>query len=316
MIKLNELIVYGLIILFIMLVILLPALLLSFLQKGDDLQMEDHKNDISVRVVRGDQTVEDILLKDYLIGVIASEMPMTYELEALKAQAVAARTYVIDKILHGEQVSDDVMSQVYSDEKLLREKWGSDYDKYIEKLEHVISETNYDLLYYKGDIISPTYFAMSNGYTEDAGDYWVSSQPYLQTVASHWDEGAAEFEVLEQFSINEVEEKLHVEIDTQTELSYERTKSGRVSAVLIGSERRSGKEVREKLGLRSTDFQIEVKDDHVHIRTQGYGHGVGMSQYGANEMAKEGHTYKEILQYYYQGIDIEPISKDIIESLK
>ena len=122
MIKLNELIVYGLIILFIMLVILLPALLLSFLQKGDDLQTEDHTNDITVHVVRSDQTVEDILLKDYLIGVIASEMPMTYEMEALKAQAVAARTYVIDKILHGEQVSDDVMSQVYSDEKLLRER--------------------------------------------------------------------------------------------------------------------------------------------------------------------------------------------------
>jgi stage II sporulation protein D len=258
------------------------------------------------------QKVDDIPLEKYVAGVVASEMPADFELEALKAQALAARTYVVKHILYGEevpqggQITDTVQHQVYNSEEELKKIWGADFTWKMEKINQAVAETKGEILTYEGELIEPAFFSTSNGYTENAEDYWSNALPYLKSVPSPWDVESPKFQEQAYFTVQELEEKLGVDFSKADNdiANITRTKSDRVKSITIAGKEFSGREVREALGLRSSDFTIQRKGDHFIFKTEGYGHGVGMSQYGANGMAKEGKTYKEILTYYYQGVEI------------
>lgn len=260
-----------------------------------------------VRVKRENGVIDNVLLEDYVIGVVAGEMPASFDMEALKAQSVASRTYVLKKIIDNVDmeydVVDTVSNQVYLDDDELKEKWGINYTKYINKIRMAVNETSMEYLEYDGKVISAMYFSTSNGYTEDSGVIFQSSLPYLKSVESSWDkEVASAFYSSISISLQEFYDKLDMEYNKNLVVEIlEKSDSNRVIKLKINGKSFTGKELYSKLRLRSYDFELVQLGSNVLINTKGYGHGVGMSQYGAYGMAKEGYNYKEILEHYYGG---------------
>ena len=253
-----------------------------------------------------DETYDEIPLEEYIIGVVSGEMPASYDEEALKAQAVAARSYTTKKIEAEGKMYDSVKHQVYLDEAQLKERWGDNYDKYHQKITDAVLATAGEVIYYEDEVIEPLYFAMSNGKTENAEDYWGSEIPYLRSVSSEWDTTSEKYEQQVEFDVIKICDIFKLDKISQAKFEVlERTEGGNIAQILIGDRVYTGKEVRELLQLRSTDFSVSVEADTVVITTRGYGHEVGMSQYGANELAKQGKTYDEILNYYYQDIEVK-----------
>lgn len=254
--------------------------------------------------------IENMFLEEYLIGVVASEMPASYELEALKAQAISARTYILKFLMTENEglpksadITDSTIHQVYKDSAELKKIWKEDYSKYINKITQAVKETEGLIMTYNGELIDSTFFAISNGYTENSEDYWKVALPYLRSVPSPWDKNSPDFNGMTKITSGEFESKLGVKLTSDIKLH--RTSTNRVSIVTINGKEFSGDEFRTALGLRSTDFSFKVVDDSIEFTTQGYGHGVGMSQYGANSLAMIGNNHKEILEYYYKDIKIE-----------
>ncbi|PAF40455.1 stage II sporulation protein D [Terribacillus saccharophilus] len=271
---------------------------------------------VAVEVSRtASNSVETVPLETYVTRVVASEMPADFELEALKAQAVAARTYVVRYMEDHQaekpeaiEVSDSTSDQVYKNEEELRQAWGKDYEEKMTKLTEAVEGTSGEIIMYDGEPITPSFFSTSNGYTENAEDYWENPLPYLKSVESPWDKQSPKFEDQKVIEIEEAEKLLGVDIDpNKPPGELKRNSSQRVSEIEIGGKKFTGREIREKLGLKSTDFTLSMKDNHLIFQTKGYGHGVGMSQYGANGMAAEGKTYKDILTYYYKDTEINKL---------
>ncbi|WP_112182186.1 MULTISPECIES: stage II sporulation protein D [Paraliobacillus] len=267
----------------------------------------------TVEVMRSEtDQIEKVLLEDYVTRVVASEMPAEFELEALKAQALAARTYIVNYLAHvtddAANVTDTVQHQVYKSDEELREVWGSDYSWKISKIKEAVAGTVGEILTYEDQPITPAFFSTSNGYTENAEDYWENALPYLKSVASPWDQDSPKFLDQKIVPIDQVEEALGVTLSqSNNDFSMTRTASNRVETVKIAEQTFTGRDIREALELRSSDFSIEQKNDHLIFTTKGYGHGIGMSQYGANGMAEDGKSYQDIVTYYYQGTEIERI---------
>lgn len=259
--------------------------------------------------------IEQVPLEDYLVGVVASEMPADFNAEALKAQALTARTYIIKQLMSkqnhlglpkGAQVGDSTMDQVYSGDDQLRKEWGADYSWKRKKVLDAVRATSGQILTYNGEPIQATFFSTSNGYTENSEDYWPSKLPYLRSVTSPWDKNSPKFNSQQIFTVRDFEGKLGVRLgngSTVGEITA-RTVGKRVGKVTFGTKTLTGKDIREKLGLKSSDFSWVRKGDNIVINTRGYGHGVGMSQYGANGMAAEGKTYKDIVAHYYTDVAI------------
>lgn len=281
-----------------------------------------------VKVYRStSKKVEKIQLEDYIVGVVAGEMPAEFEMEALKAQALAARTYFIQRLAvkdyhdvpAGAQVIDTVKNQVYLDQKQRRENWGIDYGWKERKVEQAVQETAGDILTYNQQPIMASFFSTSNGYTENSEDYWGGEKiPYLRSVSVPWDQASPKYLATATFTLSNFEKKLNTRIARSALavgakgtsnpswvkiLSW--TQGKRINQIKIGDKSYSGREIREKLGLNSSQFAISYQKNTVTITTTGYGHGVGMSQWGANGMAKEGKTAEEIVKYFYKGIQIE-----------
>ena len=262
-------------------------------------------SNIFVRVKRSNGNIESIPLEEYVVGVVAGEMPVSFELEALKAQSVASRSYVMRR-LGGNgnyDVTDTVSNQVYLDDNELKEKWKDKYSQYISKVRQAVNETSMECLEYNGEIIDAMFFSTSNGYTEDSGNFFSKSLPYLKSVESSWDqEVSSVFQDSKSISLQEFYEKLGLSYQITLKVTdIARTNSHRVKSLKINGKEFSGKDVYYKLGLRSSDFEIEQVGSNVIFHTKGYGHGVGMSQYGALGMAKKGYSYQEILMHYYVG---------------
>ncbi|HLR75005.1 MAG TPA: stage II sporulation protein D [Virgibacillus sp.] len=278
---------------------------------------QDDDSALSVAVMRTQsEEVENIPLETYVARVVASEMPAEFELEALKAQALAARTYIVNYLLHNESpedpnVTDGTEHQVYKNDEELRRQWGSDYQWKMEKLTEAVEATKGKILTYNNAPITPAYFSTSNGYTENSEDYWENEIPYLRSVESKWDEKSPEYLDQQILTIPEVAQALDIDLPESTYISMDvtRTNSQRVKELTIGDHTFSGREVREKLQLQSSDFSIEQKNNHLIFKTKGYGHGVGMSQYGANGMAKEGKNYEDIVKYYYKDIEVNSLNQ-------
>lgn len=279
------------------------------------------KNELAINIPvyrSAKDVIENIPLEEYVVGVVASEMPAEFEVEALKAQALAARTLAVNRMLNvtklgtpeGAQVTDSFEThQAYKDHLELKKQWGADYEQKIKKITEAVNATAGHILTYNSTPIDASFFSTSNGYTENSEEYWGNEYPYLRSVASHWDENAPKYLTSETISVTEFESKLGVKINANEDIGkiIARTSGNRVATVQFGDKKASGRIVRETLKLRSSDFTWVRKGNEIVITTKGYGHGVGMSQYGANGMAQEGKNYQDIVKHYYQGIEISPL---------
>lgn len=303
------------IILFTIILIFIPFFIVNILGINEIEEIElKYINNINVRVKRlSTNEIQIVPLEEYIVGVLAGEMPVYFELEALKAQAVASRSYVLKRLEYNKDseydVVDSVLNQVYLDDNYLKEAWGKDYVVNINKLRTAVNQTIDEYLEYNGEIIDALFFSTSNGYTEDASVVFNLELPYLKSVESKWDaQTSGVFNSQKTMSLQEFYEKLGLEY--KSELSFnvlERSDTNRIIKLEINGNMLNATDVYNKLGLRSTDFNLTQVGTNVVIDARGYGHGVGMSQYGALGMAKEGYNYMQILEYYYSGAEIKKI---------
>nr|WP_304213894.1 stage II sporulation protein D [Fredinandcohnia onubensis] len=313
-------------VLFVLILLIPSMLVIPFSDKGAGKLAEERQSNpeppqiasgptVEVAVHRvSAQRIENVPLEEYVVGVLAMEMPADFELEALKAQALAARTYVVRQMLseqklkvpNGADVSDTVSHQVYKNNEELKAQWKGDYDWKIEKIRQAVKETQGQIITFNGEPIDAVFYSTSNGYTEDSENVWKNAVPYLKSVESPWDVNTEKFHSQVNMPISEFENKLGIKLGNGNDVGKitSRTKSNRVASVDIGGKTFTGVQVRDALGLRSSDFSWERKGSHIVIQTKGYGHGVGMSQFGADGMAKEGKSYKDIVTHYYQGVEI------------
>lgn len=272
-------------------------------------------------------TTIELPLESYVTGVVAAEMPAEFELEALKAQAIAARTFIVRRLAANDtsgvpsgtaDVTDTVSHQVFIPPDKVEADWSRlGKGKEWEKLQQAIQASRDTVMTYNGRAITASFFSTSNGYTENAEDVWGNAVPYLKSVNSPWDKklapGFKETVTMKQRDILQKMNLDSIPVSTGAGGSWMKvlstTAGHRIKEMQIAGETFSGPEVRKRLGLRSSQFSWSIKGNEVQITTYGYGHGVGMSQWGANGMAQEGHTATEILKHYYTGISFGQASK-------
>ncbi len=258
-----------------------------------------------VTVVRANGNQVILPLEEYLIGVVAAEMPATFPMEALKSQAIVARTYTLKKIKDQQKITDSSSFQSYKDDFELKKLWKDSYDIYYQKIKDAVNSTEGIAIYYEGNYIDAVYHSTSNGKTEDAVYVWGNSVPYLKSVDSIWDKETPSYSKQVSIDFDSVLNLLGVPKSQNNSLEIlARDDSGRVLKLKIGNKIFTGVEIRNLLKLRSTDFDLSLDHGYLVITTRGYGHGVGMSQYGASGMAQEGYHYQEILKHYYTGVEV------------
>ncbi len=293
----------------ILLIILIPYLVVTFFIKDENIKFSIVSNQI-VRIKREKKNeIIQVPLEEYVVHVVSGEMPVSFDLEALKAQAVAARSYVTRKMNKRKDkeydVVDTVSDQVYLDDATLKKNWGKNYEKNLNKIKKAVVETKGEYLTYNGEVIQAFFFSTSSGKTENSEEVFTSALPYLVSVDSSWDDISPVFNDSKTMSLMDFYTKLN--ISYKKELNFkikDYNKSGTIKNVLINGKTFKATLVRTKLGLRSANFNIKQEGSNVIIDTKGFGHGVGMSQYGALAMAKKGKKYDEILKYYYKGVEI------------
>ncbi|WP_084052842.1 stage II sporulation protein D [Desulfonispora thiosulfatigenes] len=258
-------------------------------------------------------------LDEYLVGVVAGEMPASFELEALKAQAVAARTYAYRRIIQPDQrvkkINDkaDVITspdicQAWTGDDGLRRNWGTEYAEKREKIERAIIETKGQIIVYDNNPIDPLYHSTCGGYkTEAAGEVWSNSYPYLVSVdcTNHKDK---HYQDTKEINISELDKALEINFKAKPEIKIlTKTGTGRIKTLQIADKEFKATDLRVKLGLKSTWFTWKIGSETVSFTTRGFGHGVGLCQYGANDLASKGKKYDEILKRYYKGVELVSI---------
>ena len=258
-----------------------------------------------VTVYRSSGIVQEIEFEEYILGVVAAEMPASFNEEALKAQALIARTYALKLMQSGKVLTDTTSTQVYKDNNQLKAMWGSSYTTYYNKIKRAVDATKDMKITYNGNLIEALYFSCSNGYTEDAVNVWGNNYSYLKSVESKWDIETSAYLRESSYSFEQLSKTLGININSSTHISINnKNTSNRVTSVTFENKNYTGIELRTLLGLRSADFDIVVNDQGILITTRGYGHGVGLSQYGAHMMANAGYNYSQIIKHYYQGTTI------------
>lgn len=290
-------------------------------------QSEKSKNDTdSVKVLLTEENkVIEVDLNEYLLGVLAAEMPASYHEEALKAQAVTAYTYLLytrdrqnkksDTGLKGADLSDASQThQGYLTPQAREKKWGDKTEIYEKKLTEAIAAVSGEVITFEGKPIMAAFHAISSGTTNSAKAVWGGDVAYLQSVESVGDRLSPD--CMKTVAIKSEELSAMLSSLEGCELSGEAegwiddistTSTGFVSAVSVGGGNYTGVQLRTALNLRSASFSFEYKNGSFHFTTQGYGHGVGLSQYGSDYMARQGSTWKEIIKHYYTGVEIEKI---------
>jgi len=294
----------------LLIIVFCLSLILINISSEKDTTFFNNEKEINVKNTKTN-TIESLELEEYIIGVVAAEMPASFQEDALKAQAIASRTYAIYKMNNSNEEYDvvtDVSNQSYITIDNMKDKWKEDFNLYYEKIKNAVLDTKGKVMTYNNEVIESYYFAMSNGYTESASLVFSEDRDYLESVESSYDNKTIKnFEVIKEFDTKDFCEKLEINCNDIIISNIKRSETNRVNYITINNTTFKGTEFRTKLSLRSTDFQIENKDSKIIITTRGYGHGVGMSQYGANGMAKDGYSYEEILKYYYKNIKIDSI---------
>lgn len=293
----------------------LPLIIVYCSPSEDTIELKlNYGSDRVIRVKRVDTgNIDSIGLEEYIVGVLAGEMPIYFELEALKAQAVAARSYALKRMEYNKNneydVVDSIMNQVYLDRNYLKEAWGSSYTSNINKLIRAVNETSGEYLDYNGGIADALFFSTSNGYTENSDVVFSFDVPYLKSVDSKWDESVSSvFHSSITISVSDFLQKMKISKSDKVVFSdIVKSDTGRVISININGANFKGMDVYNNLGLKSLDFSLEQVGSNIVINTSGYGHGVGMSQYGALGMAKNGYNYRDILLHYYTGVSIKKI---------
>lgn len=291
-------------------IITIPFFVVNLFIKDEEIKFK-YASNMYVRV-KNTQTNEILRIpfEDYIVGVLAGEMPVTFELEALKAQAVAARSYVMKQMAYNKDkdydVVDTVVNQVYLTDDYLKSVWKEEYIDKINKIKTAVLETYNEYLDYDGEVAEAMFFSTSVGSTENSEEVFTNSVPYLRSVSSSWDEISPVYQVFYTFNLDEFYKKLNLPYSDKLIIEVlEQTSTGRVKKVKINNIIFDGKEVVNLLKLKSNHFKITQNGTKINIVTKGYGHGVGMSQYGAQAMALQGYTYDEILMHYYSGTTIK-----------
>ena len=268
--------------------------------------------------------IEEVNLEDYICGVVSNEMPANFEKEALKAQAVTARTYLASKKLNrctlheGIDICDSTHCQVYTSKEKRLEKWDADYaNEYWNKIKEAVDETSGQVLSYEGELVLyPQFFSTSSGQTENSEDVYLGEIPYLRSVASTGEESAPKYTSDKTLKISDFVYLLNSNF-TNLNVTVENIKNnfniksssaaGGVIKLNINNVEIRGVDFRKALSLNSTNFTYEFNGDYITFHCKGYGHGVGMSQWGAEGMAQKNYKYYDILCHYYTGIEIKDI---------
>ena len=297
-----------------LLIILIPYILITvFIKEPEEVKFK-YMSNMTIRIKRNSTGNIDVVpIEEYIVGVVSGEVPISFEMDALKAQAVAARSYVLKQLEYNKNkdydVVDTVMNQVYLDSDQLKNRWGNDYESNLNKAKAAVLETKGEYLDCNGSVVEALFFSTSTGYTENSGEVFPTQQPYLKSVASLWDADVSPvFNDYFHFSLADFYRLLGVEYRDNVYVEViSTTSTGRIKQIKINNKVFSGDQVQYLLGLRSTFFTITQNGNSIDINTKGFGHGVGMSQYGAEGMALNGYKYDEILKYYYQGVEIKKI---------
>jgi len=274
----------------------------------------------TLRLVKGDGTVEELTLADYLWGVVAAEMPASFQSEALKAQAVAARTYCLyqqggagDKHPGADVCADYTCCQAYLTREQAMEGWGREAQRYADKVTQAVSDTDGLVCLYDGSPIDAVFFSSTAGRTVSAAQVWGTDVPYLTAVESPEGEEVPGWRTDVTFTHQEFIDRFHA-AEPNADFSgacagwvrdLTTDETGLVTAVTIGGATVNGNQARSIFGLRSARFTVSVTEEQVKFQVTGYGHGVGLSQYGANALAAEGKTFREILEWYYTGASVD-----------
>jgi len=300
-------------VLIMLLVILIPYLVFSVLTTEQKSNFKYEAN-MTIRVKRvAKNKIEVIPFEEYIMGVLAGEMPVKFELEALKAQAVAARSYAMKRMEYNRKLEYDVVdttaNQHYLDKEELLKAWKDKYNTYMSKIKLAVIATRGEYLEYEGKVVDAFFFSTSVGKTENVEEVFSTALPYLRSVDSSWDAKVSPvFEEKYNFTLDKFYKSLALDYNKELKIEViEQTSTGRTKKIKINGKIFNASDVVQKLNLRSTYFIITQNGDQVNIVTKGYGHGVGMSQYGAEGMAAEGYQYDEILRHYYQGVTIKKI---------
>ncbi len=255
---------------------------------------------------------ENICIEEYLPGVVAAEMPASFHEEALRAQAVAARTFIYNHIVSGEKNEDHPDAHVCTDsahckawlsDEALVSRHGEDWKKtFYPKIQSAVETTKGEILTFMDAPIVAVFHSTGSGRTENAKDVWGGDLPYLQSVESPGDAFSPKFTSSVEISKSDFMKALEI---AEIHLGeYKRSEGGGVLELTIGEKQFTGRDLRERFGLNSTNFEIEETESSVVFHVKGNGHGVGLSQYGANYMAENGSTYDQILSQYYTGVSL------------
>lgn len=274
----------------------------------------------TVRFLNGAGEVETLTLQEYLWGVVAAEMPASFQTEALKAQAVAARTYSVNLKLRGTKkhpqadvCGDSSCCQAWITPAQAAANWGEEAARYTEKITGAVRDTDGLFCLYEGTPINAVFFSSAAGKTLDAAEVWGAGVPYLRSVDSPEGREVPGWQTVMTFTASQLGELLSA-LAPQADLSgspegwftgLTQDSAGGVASVAVGGTLLTGAQIRSALGLRSTHFTVEPGEDAVSIHVTGYGHGVGLSQYGANNLAAQGKTFDQILTWYYTGVTVE-----------
>jgi len=298
------------ILLFSCLIVFIPFIIVMLFIRDDEITFNFSSNSV-VRVYREDmETINNVPIEEYIVGVLAGEMPIEFELEALKAQAVAARSYVMVQMERNRNkeydVVDSVTNQVYLDKDRLMTVWKDSYTDNINKIKMAVLSTKGEYIAYNGKVAEAMFFSTSPGITENSEEIFTNKVPYLRSVESKWDEISPIYSSNKTFTLSEFYNLLGLPYNDKISIEItNKTSTGRVKKLKINGKELTGNFVCSKLSLRSTFFEIIQESTKVIVKNKGFGHGVGMSQYGAQGMAKEGYTYDKILKHYYTGIEIK-----------
>ncbi len=309
---------------FIIIIFLLPLIILKSCTSEELKKINDigDTDDLSITVFNvAEGELQEMKLEEYILGVLAGEMPSEFHIEALKAQALAARTYTLmrtkefggegcEKHPGADVCTDSTHCQAYKDSKNIK----VNYEKYKE----AVQATKGEVIVYNDALIDAVFHSTSGGKTENSEDVWSSKVPYLRSVISEYEERSPKLITKKEIKVSEFIAAMKI-LDSGIKLSskniknqikiIDRSEGGRISSIEIGGKVISGSAVRGALGLNSSNFNISYSGDIMLFTVTGNGHGIGLSQYGADGMGKNGSLYTEIITHYYQGVEIIKIEE-------
>lgn len=306
----------------VILMVAFPTITIHFFQLINPAQIKTEGTNVKM-YNHLTQQIEEIPLEEYLVGVVAAEMPASFPMEALKAQAVAARTYIMQRMGPGgvtnskhpkaDVSSDPKEGQAWISREEMQNRWGKVKTlEYYYKIKWAVDDTRGQVITYKSQLIFPAFHSSCGGSTENAEEVWVAATPYLKGVpCPYCADPQPERQVT--FTLAEIDKKLKTSLSampvstagnsTAIKIMSE-TSTGRPKEIKLGNKTYSATVLREMLGLRSTRIAWAIQGDKIILTTRGYGHGVGLCQYGSKGMAEQGKTHEEIIKHYYTGVEL------------